>query len=88
MPHCIQCGAPLNIDGAIRPAWKDSLRDASPGTRYLRTDEFGQMERLAELSGVPVPAGLSGLRSRPVLHRDVIDPEEILPYVLRRTRSL
>jgi len=44
MPHCIQCGAPLNIDGAIRPAWKDSLRDASPGTRYLRADEFGQMD--------------------------------------------
>ena len=54
----------------------------------LSGDEFEQMERLAELTGVPVPAGLSGLRSRPVLHRDVISPEEILPYVLRRTRSL
>ena len=44
MPHCIQCGAPLNIDGAGRPAWKDTLKDATPGTKYLRADEFGQMD--------------------------------------------
>ena len=44
MPHCIRCGAPLNIDGASRPAWKDSLKDGAPGTKYLRADEFGQMD--------------------------------------------
>ena len=44
MPHCIRCGAPLNIDGAGRPAWKDSLKDGAPGTKYLRADEFGQMD--------------------------------------------
>ena len=48
----------------------------------LSGDEFQQMERLAALSGVPVPKGLQGLKERPVLHEDVIDREEILSYAL------
>ena len=45
-------------------------------------DEFDTMERLAEQSGVPIPEGLAGLRDREVLHRDVIDRDQILQYVL------
>ena len=45
-------------------------------------DEFVTMDRLAEKTGVPVPANLRGLRERSVLHRDVIDRESILDYVL------
>ena len=44
MPHCIQCGAPLNIDGASRLQWKDMLKDGGPSTAYLRADEFGQVD--------------------------------------------
>ena len=44
MPHCIKCGAPLNIDGASKLQWKDSLKDGGPSTAYLRADEFGQMD--------------------------------------------
>ena len=44
MPHCTNCGAPLNIDEASRLAWKDSLRDGGPSTSYLRADEFGQLD--------------------------------------------
>ena len=44
MPHCTNCGAPLNIDEASRLAWKDSLRDGGASTSYLRADEFGQMD--------------------------------------------
>ena len=44
MPHCTQCGTPLNIDEASRLAWKDTLRDGGPSTQYLRADEFGQMD--------------------------------------------
>lgn len=44
MPHCIRCGAPLNIDEASRIAWKDTLRDNGPSTSYLRADEFGQTD--------------------------------------------
>ena len=51
-------------------------------------DEFEQMERLAALTGVPIPKGLQGLKERPVLHEDVIDREELLDYVLRQASVL
>lgn len=44
MPHCIKCGAPLNIDEASKLQWKDTLKDSGPSTAYLRADEFGQMD--------------------------------------------
>ena len=44
MPHCIKCGAPLNIDEATRLQWKDKLKDGGPSTAYLRADEFGQVD--------------------------------------------
>ena len=48
MPHCIKCGAPLNIDEASRLGWKDSLRDGGASTQYLRADEFGQVDATPE----------------------------------------
>ena len=53
----------------------------------LSGDEFAQMERLSQLSGLPIPRGLAGLREREVLQRDVIDREQILPYVLAHLRG-
>ena len=44
MPHCVKCGAPLNIDEASRLQWKDKLKDSGPSTAYLRADEFGQFD--------------------------------------------
>ena len=45
-------------------------------------DEFTQMERLEAITGVPIPKNLSGLKTKPELHTDVIDKEEMLSYVL------
>ena len=47
-------------------------------------DEFRVMERLHRLTGVPVPEGLASLEEKPVLHRDVIDREEMQKYVLNK----
>ena len=47
-------------------------------------DEFDVMAQLHDLTGVPVPANLQGLRQREVLHRDVIDREDMLSYVLKK----
>ena len=44
MPHCTNCGTPLNIDEASRLLWKDTLKDSAPSTAYLRADEFGQID--------------------------------------------
>ena len=47
-------------------------------------DEFAQMERLACLSGVPIPRNLRTLKEKPVLHRDCISREAIIPYILQK----
>jgi len=46
-------------------------------------DEFDVMEQLNNLSSVPVPAPLAGLKTAEVLHEDVIDKEQMLDYVLK-----
>ncbi len=48
MPHCAKCGCPLNIDEASRLAWKETLRDGGASTKYLRADEFGQIDATPE----------------------------------------
>ena len=48
MPHCSDCGAPLNIAEASRVAWKETLRDGDPSRSYLRADEFGEVRNEQE----------------------------------------
>ena len=45
------------------------------------TDEFKQMERLAVLTGVPIPANLQGLQNKPERHTDIIAKDQMLSYV-------
>ena len=45
-------------------------------------DEFDVMEQLHDVTGVPVPKNLAALREREVRHRDVIERDEMLDYVL------
>ena len=45
-------------------------------------DEFAQMETLSRITGAPIPQNLSGLRSREVLHKDLIDKDDMLSYIL------
>ena len=47
------------------------------------SDEWQQMDRLAELTGVPVPKNLQGLQQRKELHTDVIPKEAMLNYVTK-----
>ena len=47
-PHCIRCGAPLNIDEASHHGWKENLRDSGASTTYLRADEFGMTDQTPE----------------------------------------
>jgi len=47
-------------------------------------DEFRAMERLERMTGVPMPGNLKNLAGRPVRHRDVIEPEGMLAYVLNK----
>ena len=48
----------------------------------LKNDEFEQIQAICDKTGVPVPKNLSSLRDKKVLHKDVVDRESILDYVL------
>lgn len=45
-------------------------------------DEFQQMDRLEEVSGVAIPANLSGLQEKKELHTGVIEKTEMLNFVM------
>ena len=45
-------------------------------------DEFDQMEKLSEITGVPIPKNLATLRGKKERHTGVIDKEEMLEFVL------
>ena len=45
-------------------------------------DEFQQMERLQEVSGVKIPENLSGLQQKKELHTGVIEKTEMLNFVM------
>ena len=40
------------------------------------------MERLSEITKVPIPGNLTGLKELPELHTGVIDKEDMLSFVL------
>jgi threonine synthase len=50
-------------------------------------DEFKVMEQLQDLTNVPIPAGLAGLKEKAVLHTDVIPKDSILEYVLKKVEA-
>ena len=45
------------------------------------TDEFKQMARLSQLTGVPVPSNLQGLQEKAERHTGVIEKNKMLSYV-------
>ena len=45
-------------------------------------DEFALMEQLRDVTAVPVPANLAGLREKPERHTGIIDRDDMLAYVL------
>ena len=47
----------------------------------LTGDEFDQMDRLEETTGVKMPENLRGLQTKPVLHTKVIDKTDMMTYV-------
>ena len=47
-------------------------------------DEYAKVDRIAELSDIPVPAALADLRNKPERFSDVIDKAEQKQYVLGR----
>ena len=51
------------------------------------SDEFADMQKLASLTSVAIPAPLAGLAGRTVLHADIVDVSEMPAYVARRAEE-
>ena len=75
-------GAPTVVLSTASPYKFPAAVLAALGEDDGETDEFAMMNRLSRLSGAPIPGNLSGLEGRPVLHKDVIDKDAMLDYVL------
>ena len=50
-------------------------------------DEFAMMDKLRALTGTPIPKNLATLREKQVRHKDVIDKDAMLDYVLGKIQS-
>ena len=74
-------GAPTVVPSTASP-YKFPAAVLSALGRPGSDSEFRMMDELAQLSGVPIPGNLSGLEGRPVLHKDVINKDAMLDYVL------
>ena len=54
------------------------------GEELTGTDE-GNMKKVREITGAPVPAGLAGIFEKPVLHKDVIGIADMKAYVIEKS---
>ena len=67
----LSTASPYKFPAAVLSALEESAE----------TDEFRQMERLEQLTGVAIPGNLKGLQTRKELHTDVIPKDQMYAYV-------
>ena len=53
------------------------------GEELTGSDE-GNMKRVRDITGAPVPSGLAGIFDKPVVHDDVIDIADMKAYVIEK----
>lgn len=66
--------SPYKFSAAVLEALENSKSDI---------DEYAKVDRIAELSDIPVPSALADLRNKPERFNDVIDKAEQKAYVLK-----
>ena len=69
----LSTASPYKFPAAVLSSLEDSKE----------TDEFKQMDRLQQLTGVPIPGNLQGLQTRKELHTGVIAKDKMHNYVMR-----
>lgn len=73
-------GAPCVVLSTASP-YKFPAAVLSAISGDVEGDEFAQMNALHDLTGLPIPQNLAGLRDKSPLHTDVIDKNDIIDYV-------
>jgi threonine synthase len=76
-------GAPVVVLSTASP-YKFPASVLSALGAEVPENEFDAMERLQELTQVPIPKNLAALRSAAPVHSDVIERSEMLRYVVRK----
>lgn len=54
------------------------------GEELTGSDE-GNMNKVREITGAPVPAGLAGIFDRPIMHTDIIEISDMQSYVIEKS---
>ena len=67
----LSTASPYKFPAAVLSALEDTQAE----------DEFALMERLQELTGVPIPGNLTGLKEKPERHTSVIAKDNMLDFV-------
>ncbi|MDD2496539.1 MAG: threonine synthase [Desulfitobacteriaceae bacterium] len=66
------------IDATANPyKFNKAVLEAIAGTEVVSKDEFSLIEKLHHVSGMEIHRGLSGLNSKKVLHRRVVERDEL-----------
>lgn len=52
------------------------------------SDEFENLKRLEQISGIKIPCGLSGIETRSEIHKDIISHESIADYIRTKTEEI
>ncbi len=73
----LSTASPYKFSGAMLEALGSSVP----------ADGFESMEKLNDITKVPVPENLASLKDKKILHKDIINPDEIIPYVQRKAEE-
>ena len=68
----VACGVTIKFAAAVLPAIQ---------TGELPADEFAMVAKLSEVTGVPVPKPLAGLKELPVLHTGCVTKEKMNLFI-------
>ena len=79
-------GAPVVVLSTVSP-YKFPAAVLSALGEEPGDDEFAMMDKLSALTGTPIPKNLATLREKQVRHKDVIDKDAMLDYVLGKIQS-
>jgi threonine synthase len=78
----VQADGRHTIIASTASPYKFSANVLAGMTGEKNDDEFGAIDRIAELSGVPVHRALVNLRERPILHTRVIEVNQMRDSLL------
>ncbi len=86
---CMEKASPSNASATVVLSTASPYKFSAAVLRALGEDltgsDEGNMKKVREITGAPVPAGLAGIFEKPVLHTDVIEIADMKSYVIDKS---